>query len=85
MPNGVPTMLGHIALRVRDVDKAVAFYRDALGLTVKNQGRVAFLGSRPEASHEIALFPLGADAEGPDPKRVGSIVRVTNKDVTARV
>ena len=71
MPNGVPTMLGHIALRVRDVDKAVAFYRDALGLTVKNQGRVAFLGSRPEASHEIALFPLGADAEGPDPKRVG--------------
>ena len=68
---GVPTMLGHIALRVRDVEKAVAFYRDALGLTVRNQGKVAFLGARPEASHEIALFPLPADAEGPDPKRVG--------------
>ena len=24
---GVPTMLGHIALRVRDVDRAVEFYR----------------------------------------------------------
>ena len=68
---GVPTMLGHIALRVRDVEKAVAFYRDALGLTVRSQGKVAFLGARPEASHEIALFPLPAGAEGPDSKRVG--------------
>ena len=70
-PTGVPTMLGHIALRVRDVDRAVEFYRDGLGLTVKRQGKVAFLGSRPEASHEIALFPLAEGAEGPDPARVG--------------
>lgn len=69
---GIPTMLGHIALRVRDVDRATEFYRDALGLTVKmRRGPIAFLGSRPDASHEIALFPLPADAEGPDPKRVG--------------
>lgn len=69
---GVPTQLGHIALRVKDVERAVAFYRDVLGLTVKNQGRgVAFLGSRPDASHELALFPLPADAPEPDPKRVG--------------
>lgn len=70
-PSGVPTMLGHIALRVRDIDRAVAFYRDALGLTVKSHGRIAFLGARPEASHEIALFPLPEDAAGPDPERVG--------------
>ena len=72
-PTGVPTMLGHIALRVRDIDKAVDFYSNALGLKLHSQpgGRVAFLGSRPDASHEIALFPLPADAEGPDPKRVG--------------
>jgi catechol-2,3-dioxygenase len=71
-PHGVPTQLGHIALRVRDVDRAVAFYRDVLGLKVKNQGRgVAFLGIRDDASHELALFPLPEDAPDPDPKRVG--------------
>ncbi len=65
-------MLGHIALRVRDVDRAAKFYNEVLGLDVKMQGRgVAFLGIRPDASHEIALFPLPADAPGPDPERVG--------------
>src|SRR5438876_3234146 len=69
---GVPTQLGHIALRVRDVDRAVKFYSEVLGLSVKNQGRgAAFLGIRPDASHEIALFGLPAAAEGPDPARVG--------------
>jgi catechol-2,3-dioxygenase len=68
---GVPTQLGHIALRVRDVNRAVAFYRDVLGLSVRSAGRVAFLGARPDASHEIALFPLPEGAEGPDPDRVG--------------
>jgi len=69
---GVPTQLGHLALRVRDVDRAAAFYRDALGLKVKSgAGPVRFLGIREDASHEIALFPLPDDAPGPDPNRVG--------------
>jgi catechol 2,3-dioxygenase len=69
---GVPTQLGHLALRVRDVDRAVEFYRDVLGLKLKARaGKMAFLGIRPDASHEIALFPLPEDAPGPDPARVG--------------
>lgn len=69
---GVPTQLGHIALRVRDVDRAVEFYSEVLGLKVKSRvGPMAFLGIRPDASHEIALFPLPADAPGPEPGRVG--------------
>ena len=69
---GVPTQLGHIALRVRDVDRSVAFYRDVLGLQLKGRGGpIAFLGIRPDASHEIALFPLPADAPGPEEGRVG--------------
>jgi catechol-2,3-dioxygenase len=69
---GVPRMLGHLALRVRDVERSAAFYHEVLGLDVKMQTHgIAFLGIRPEASHEIALFPLGPEAEGPDPVRVG--------------
>ncbi len=69
---GVPTQLGHIALRVRDVDRAATFYSEVVGLEVRSQGRgVAFLGRRADASHELALFPLGEEAAGPDPTRVG--------------
>ena len=69
---GVPTQLGHVALRVRDLDRAVAFYRDVVGLPLKAQHeKVAFLGIRPDASHEIALFALADHAPGPEPNRVG--------------
>lgn len=69
---GVPTQLGHVALRVADVDRATNFYSEVLGLSVRNRGRnVSFLGSRADASHELALFPLPDGAAGPDPERVG--------------
>jgi catechol-2,3-dioxygenase len=70
---GIPTQLGHVALRVRDLDRAVEFYRDVLGLTLRSrrEDKVAFLGARPDASHEIALFALPADAPGPEQTRVG--------------
>jgi catechol 2,3-dioxygenase len=69
---GIPTQLGHVALRVRDLDRAVEFYRDVMGLTLRSKREtVAFLGVREDASHEIALFALPADAPGPESNRVG--------------
>ena len=69
---GIPTQLGHVALRVRDLDRAVTFYRDVMGLKLRSQHeKVAFLGIREDASHEIALFVLPADAPGPEQDRVG--------------
>ena len=69
---GIPTQLGHVALRVRDLDRAVAFYRDVVGLELRaKHDKVAFLGIRADASHEVALFALPADAPGPEQNRVG--------------
>jgi catechol-2,3-dioxygenase len=70
---GIPVQLGHVALRVRNLDAAVTFYRDVVGLPLRSRhgDQVAFLGIRPDASHEVALFALGADAPGPEPGRVG--------------
>ena len=49
------------------------FYRDVIGMTLRGQfeDKVAFLGIREDASHEIALFQLPKGAEGPDSNRVG--------------
>ena len=69
---GIPRQLGHVALRVRDVDRAVQFYVDVVGLRLCHRGRgAAFLGAREDASHELALFPLPDGAAGPDPTQVG--------------
>ncbi|MGI8549609.1 MAG: VOC family protein [Dehalococcoidia bacterium] len=68
---GIPTQLGHVALRVQDVDRAVQFYSEVLGLHLRRRGHVSFLGVREDASHELALFPLPEGAAGPDPARVG--------------
>jgi catechol 2,3-dioxygenase len=70
---GVPTQLGHIALRVRDLNRAVEFYRDVVGLSLRSRhgDTVAFLGIRKDASHEIALFALASEAPGPESNRVG--------------
>src|SRR6266540_2107869 len=59
---GTPVQLGHVALRVRDVDKAVEFYTEVLGLTLRHRMRcIAFLAIRADTSHEPALMPLPAD------------------------
>jgi len=71
--SGIPTQLGHVALRVRDLNRAVEFYRDVVGLPLRSRhgDQVAFLGVRPDASHEVALFALGSEAPGPEASRVG--------------
>jgi catechol-2,3-dioxygenase len=57
--------LNHAVLYVRDVDRSVAFYTEALGFRVITgmPGRAAFLqaeGSKND--HDLGLFAVGADA-----------------------
>ena len=68
-----PKQLGHIVLRVRDLDRSERFYSEVLDLrvTTRKPGAMVFLSAGSEASHELALMSVGLDAPGPEPDRVG--------------
>ena len=68
-----PKKLGHLVLRVRDLDRSEQFYSDVLGLNVraKLDGKMVFMNASDDASHELALVSVGDDAPGPEVSRVG--------------
>jgi len=62
-----PTELGHVHLKVRDVDRAIEFYTGVLGLSVaERHDRFAFL-SWGEKHHDVALQGVGDGAAEPGP------------------
>lgn len=70
-----PKQLGHLVIRVRDLDKAEDFYTRILGLKImqKYPGNALFMSANDEMSHELAIFKADDDALGPDEKRVGLV------------
>ena len=68
-----PKQLGHIVLRVRDLEESEKFYANVLGLhtTNKRPGSMTFMSAGDASSHELALVPVAADAPGPEDTRVG--------------
>jgi catechol-2,3-dioxygenase len=66
--------LNHAVLFVRDLDRAVAFYRDVLGMNeiARERGMMAFLRSpKSENHHDLGLAAVGANAPDPPPGSVG--------------
>ena len=68
-----PKQLGHLVIRVRDLEKSEQFYTNVLGLKVMNKrpGVMTFMSADEGMSHELALVPVGDDAPGPESTRVG--------------
>jgi len=65
--HSAPTHVGHVHLKVRDVDRSIDFYREVLALSVtERHGNYAFL-SFGEHHHDLALQGIGEDAAGPGP------------------
>lgn len=65
-----PFMVGHVHLKVRELERATTFYTDVLGLEVtETQGRYRFL-SWGDRHHDVALQEVGSDAPG-SPQGVG--------------
>lgn len=72
MPGKVPadTRVGHIHLKVSDLDRAIAFYGDVLGfsLTQRYGGEAAFLAAG-DYHHHIGLNTWHSKGAGPAPDR----------------
>ena len=65
--------IGHVHLRVSDLDRAVAFYRDVIGLEVQLRwgDTAAFLGA-DGYHHHVGLNTWSSRGAGPaDPRRPG--------------
>ncbi len=64
--------LGHAVIKVRNLARALAFYRDALGLTevARHGGNMVFL-SCGHNHHDLALLEVGERAAAPDRAAAG--------------
>jgi catechol 2,3-dioxygenase len=68
-----PLRIGHVVLKVRDIDRSLLFYRDLLGFRVAGEmsNVMTFLTATGENHHDLALLRVGNHAPAPQPNSVG--------------
>jgi catechol 2,3-dioxygenase len=66
--------VGHVVLKVRDIERSARFYRDVLGLKEVargNFGRPMAFFSTGDNHHDVAVLEVGPDAPPTPPGAVG--------------
>ena len=67
--------VGHVVLKVRDLETSAAFYRDVIGLREVARGHFAakmvFFSATGENHHDLALAEVGREAPDAPPQAVG--------------
>ena len=71
-----PDRIGHVAIRVRDLERSRKFYTEVLGLQLMKEipeWRAAFLSSGGRDHHEVALLEARPQAEVPRANETGML------------
>jgi len=68
-----PLRVGHVVLKVRELERSLEFYRDVLGFTVASEmsNVMVFLTATGESHHDLGLLRVGDSAPSPLPNSVG--------------
>lgn len=65
--------VGHVVIKMRDLDKAREFYEGVLGMTVSSDTSIGLFFHFNDYHHDIAVFKTSPDAELPKQDQVGLV------------
>jgi catechol 2,3-dioxygenase len=69
-----PDRIGHVVIKVRDLERSRRFYTEVLGLELMKElpeAKMIFLASNRRDHHELALAEVGQRASAPNPNDIG--------------
>jgi len=69
-----PDRIGHVVIKVRDLERSTKFYSEVLGLQVMKVEvgfKMVFLASHGRDHHELAILEVGPEAASPRERSIG--------------